>query len=74
MHPSAQEMLYALDGNLVVEVEGRGTSGVKLGEAAIIPGDVPHLARNQDASATVRALVVHTRGAKDQPLVVPVRR
>lgn len=25
MHPSAQEMLYALDGNLVVEVDGRGT-------------------------------------------------
>jgi quercetin dioxygenase-like cupin family protein len=74
MHPSAQEMLYALDGNLVVEVEGRGTSGVKPGEAAIIPGDIPHLARNESASATVKALVVHTRGAKDKPFVVAVKR
>jgi quercetin dioxygenase-like cupin family protein len=74
MHPSAQETLYALDGNLVVEVEGRGASGVKLGEAAIIPGDIPHLARNESASATVKALVVHTRGMKDKPFVVPVRK
>jgi quercetin dioxygenase-like cupin family protein len=73
MHPSAQEMLYALDGNLVVEIEGRGSAMVKLGEASIIPGDIPHLARN-DTSATVKALVLHTRGAKDKPFVVPVRR
>jgi quercetin dioxygenase-like cupin family protein len=74
MHPSAQETLYNLDGNVVVEVEGRGTSIVKLGEASIIPGDIPHLARNESASATVKALIVHTRGVKDKPFVVPVRR
>src|SRR5713226_8560180 len=28
MHPSAQETLYTLEGNLVVEVEGRGLSAV----------------------------------------------
>src|SRR5262245_64166583 len=54
MHPSAQETLYALDGNLVVEIDGRGTAGVKLGEASIIPGDIPHLARNE-SSAIVKA-------------------
>src|SRR4051812_1488100 len=36
MHPSAQETLYALDGNVLVEVEGRGTVNIKLGEASII--------------------------------------
>ena len=74
MHPSAQETLYALDGNVVVEVEGRGMTTVKLGEAYIIPGDIPHLARNDSTSAGVKALVVHTRGAKDKPFVVPVKR
>jgi quercetin dioxygenase-like cupin family protein len=74
MHPSAQEMLYALDGNLIVEVEGRGMASVRLGEAYIIPGDIPHLARNESTSASVKALVVHTRGAKDKPFVVPVRK
>ena len=73
MHPSAQETLYALDGNLVVEVEGRGAVNVKLGEASIIPGDIPHLARNE-SNAIVKALVVHTRGVKDKPFVVPVKR
>jgi len=73
MHPSAQETLYALDGNLVVEVEGRGTATIKLGEASIIPGDIPHLARNE-TNATVQSVVVHTRGMKDKPFVVPVRR
>jgi quercetin dioxygenase-like cupin family protein len=74
MHPSAQEALYALEGNLIVEVEGRGTTAVKLGEAYIIPGDIPHLAKNDSTSAGAKALTVHTRGVKDKPFVVPVRR
>ena len=73
MHPSAQEMLYALDGSLIVEIEGRGTTTVKLGEASIIPGDIPHLARNE-SNAMVKALVVHTRAAKDKPFVVPIKK
>jgi quercetin dioxygenase-like cupin family protein len=74
MHPSAQETLYALEGNLVVEVEGRGMAGIKPGEAYIIPGDIPHLARNDSTNAGAKALVVHSRGAKDKPFVVAVRR
>src|SRR5262245_47565811 len=71
MHPSAQEILYALEGNLTVEVEGRGRSAVKIGEAAIIPADLVHLARNDSGQVPAKALVVHSRGAKDKPFVVP---
>src|SRR5882724_2129083 len=74
MHPSAQETLYALDGNIIVEVEGRGMTNVKSGEAYIIPGDIPHLARNESTGSSVKALVVHTRGVKDKPFVVAVKR
>ena len=74
MHPSAQETLYALEGNFTIEVEGRGLAGMKLGEAFIIPADVPHLARNDSAQAPAKALAVHSRGAKDKPFVVPVKR
>jgi len=74
MHPSAQETLYALDGNFTVEVEGRGLAGMKLGEAFIIPADVPHLARNDSAQAAAKVLAVHSRGVKDKPFVVPVKR
>jgi quercetin dioxygenase-like cupin family protein len=74
MHPGAQEIFYALEGNLIVEIEGQGMMTVKAGECSIIPADIPHLARNDGASAAARALVVHSRSAKDKPLVVPVRR
>src|SRR5438874_13731438 len=36
MHPGAQELIYVLDGNLVVEVEGRGASEVKAGALILI--------------------------------------
>jgi quercetin dioxygenase-like cupin family protein len=74
MHPGAQETLYALEGNFTVEVEGRGLSGMKLGEAFIIPADVPHLARNDSTQTPAKALAVHSRGARDKPFVVPVKR
>ncbi|MFL5059600.1 MAG: cupin domain-containing protein [Xanthobacteraceae bacterium] len=74
MHPGAQEILYTLDGTLIVEIEGQGMTTVKAGECSIIPADIPHLARNDSASAAAKALVVHSRSAKDKPLVVPVKR
>jgi quercetin dioxygenase-like cupin family protein len=74
MHPSAQETLYALEGNFTIEVEGRGLAGMKLSEAFIIPADVPHLARNDSTQGSAKALAVHSRGAKDKPFVVPVKR
>ena len=74
MHPAAQEILYTLEGTLVVEIKGQGTTAVKAGECSIIPADIPHLARNDSTGATAKALVVHSRSAKDKPLVVPVKR
>src|SRR5262245_22526943 len=74
MHPGAQEILYTLDGALIVEVEGQAPVTVKSGECSIIPADLPHLARNESTSAAAKAVVVHSRSAKDKPLVVPVKR
>jgi quercetin dioxygenase-like cupin family protein len=74
MHPGAQEILYALEGNLVVEVEGQPAATIRAGECSVIPADLPHLARNDSGSASAKALVVHSRSAKDKPLVVPVKR
>ena len=73
MHPGAQEVIYVLDGNLVVEVEGRGTSEVKTGEIVLIPAEIPHLARN-DSNAMARALVTHSRADKEKPLIVVLKR
>src|ERR1043166_5775760 len=46
MHPGAQEIIFVLEGNLVVEMEGQGLKTASAGEIALIPAEIPHLARN----------------------------
>jgi len=73
MHPGAQEILFVIEGNLTVEIEGSGMSILKAGEIALIPAETPHLARN-DSASPARALVTHSRADKDKPFVVAVKR
>jgi hypothetical protein len=47
---------------------------LKPGEAGIIAADLVHLARNENIGVSVRALVVHSRAAKDKPLIVVVKK
>jgi len=74
MHPGAQELLHVIEGNLIVEIEGGGTTLLKTGEAGIIAADLVHLARNENTAVSVKALVVHSRAAKDKPLIVVVKK
>lgn len=74
MHPGAQELLHVLEGSVTVEIEGQGATLLKTGEAGIVPAELVHLARNESASTTARALVVHSRAAKDKPLIVVVKK
>jgi quercetin dioxygenase-like cupin family protein len=74
MHPGAQELLHVIEGSLVVEIEGGGTTLLKADEAAIIAADIVHLARNENTGASAKALVVHSRAAKDKPLMVVVKK
>jgi quercetin dioxygenase-like cupin family protein len=74
MHPGAQELLYVIEGNLTVEIEASGTTLLKTGEAGTIAADLVHLARNENTSESVKALVMHSRAAKDKPLIVVVKK
>jgi quercetin dioxygenase-like cupin family protein len=74
MHPGAQELLHVIEGSLTVEIEGQGATLLKAGEAGIIPAELVHLARNDSAGASAKALVVHSRAAKDKPLIVVVKK
>ena len=74
VHPGAQELLHVIEGSLIVEVEGKGSNILKAGEAGIIPAELVHLARNDSASTTGKALAVHSRAAKDKPLIVVVKK
>src|SRR5260370_18031400 len=73
MHPGAQELLHVIEGSLVVEIEGSGTTLLKTGEAGIIGADLVHLARNENTSASAKALVAHSRAAKHKPVIVLVK-
>jgi quercetin dioxygenase-like cupin family protein len=70
MHPGAQELMHVIEGNLIVEIEGGETTLIKTGEAAIIAADLVHLVRNENTGVSVKALLVHSRAAKDEPLIV----
>jgi quercetin dioxygenase-like cupin family protein len=73
MHPDAQEILFIIEGNLTVEIEGQGSRVLKTGEIALMPANIAHLARN-DSSGGARALVTHSRADKEKPFVVAVKR
>jgi quercetin dioxygenase-like cupin family protein len=70
MHPGAQEIIFVLDGELAVEIEGQRTKAVKVGEVILIPAEIPHLAKNGSANAMARALVTHSRADKDKPFLI----
>jgi quercetin dioxygenase-like cupin family protein len=74
MHPGAQEILFIVDGTLVVEVDGEGSAEVTSGATALIPAETPHLVRNDSNQATARALVIHSRADKEKPFLVALKK
>lgn len=73
MHPGAQEIIFVIEGNLTVEIEGQGTKQVNAGGIVLIAAETAHLARN-DSAAVARALVIHSRADKDKAFVVELKR
>jgi quercetin dioxygenase-like cupin family protein len=74
MHPGAQEIVFVLDGNLVVEVEGEESKEVASGGIALIPAETPHLVRNDRAQTVARALVTHSRADQEKPFLVVLKK
>jgi quercetin dioxygenase-like cupin family protein len=74
MHPGAQEIIFIIDGKLVVEVEGEGLKEVTSGATALISAETPHLVRNDSTQATARALVIHSRADKEKPFLVALKK
>ena len=74
MHPGAQEIVFVIEGTLVVEVDGEASREINTGAVALIPAEIPHLVRNEGAQMSARALVTHSRSDKEQPFVITVKR
>jgi quercetin dioxygenase-like cupin family protein len=73
MHPGAQEIVFVLDGALIVDVDGEAPRQVDAGAVALIPAEIPHLVRNDDARTPARALVTHSRSDKEKPFVITLK-
>jgi|GraSoi_2013_40cm_1033754.scaffolds.fasta_scaffold07920_1 quercetin dioxygenase-like cupin family protein len=74
MHPGAQEIIFVLEGNLAVEVEGQGSMEVNAGGIALISAETPHLVRNDSTRTTAKAVVTHSRAKKEKPFLVVLRK
>jgi len=74
MHPGAQEILYLVEGNLTVEVEGQEAKTISAGDIVLTPAEVPHSVRNAGTSVTAKGVVMHSRADKQKPLLVTVKR
>jgi quercetin dioxygenase-like cupin family protein len=74
LHPGAQEIIFVIDGDLVVEMEGEGSKEISRGEIALIPAETPHLVRNDRRQAMAKALVIHSRADKQKPVLVVLKK
>lgn len=55
MHPGAQEIIFVIDGRLVVEVDGERSKQLVAGGIALISAETAHLVRNESAQMAARA-------------------
>jgi quercetin dioxygenase-like cupin family protein len=73
LHPGAQEVIFVLDGNLVVEIDGKEPKEITAGGIALISAETPHLVRNE-RQARASALVTHSRADKNKPFLVVMKK
>jgi quercetin dioxygenase-like cupin family protein len=74
VHPGAQELVFGLQGNLTLEIEGLGVKSINAGETGIIPANIPHTVRNHATAEPAKILVVYSRSDKSKPLRVDVNK
>ena len=74
MHPGAQEVVFVLDGGVVVEVEGEEPKELGPDGIALIAAETPHLVRNISVTTVARAVNVYSRADKQKPFLVVLKR
>src|SRR6516165_8035664 len=74
MHPGAQEIVFVLDGGVIVEVEGEGSKELGPGGIALIAAETPHLVRNDSVTTAAKTLVVYSRADKQKPFLVVLNK
>jgi len=72
---SGNEIVYVLDGSLILEVQGKPAATLKVGEAFTTAAGEVHNVKNASASAPAKALAFYIakKGARLEDLAVPVK-
>jgi quercetin dioxygenase-like cupin family protein len=70
-HPAAQEVVFGMDGGLMIDVEGEGKKIIKAGDVLVIPTSVVHFPHAEGTSAKV--LAIHSITDKSKPFRVDAK-
>jgi quercetin dioxygenase-like cupin family protein len=73
-HPGAQELVFGIEGRLMVEADGQPLTTINVGDIGVIPADVFHSVRNESTSVMGKIVVVYSRSDKAKPLIVLARK
>ena len=74
VHPGAQELVFGLQGKLLLEIDRQGAKSIGVGESGLVPAGVAHTVRNETAEEPAKILVVYSRSDKNSPIRVDVNR
>jgi len=74
VHPGAQELVFGLQGKLLLEIDRQGAKSIGVGESGLVPADVAHTVRNETSEEPAKILVVYSRSDKNSPIRVDVNR
>jgi len=72
---SGNEIVYVLDGSLILEVQGKPPATLKVGEAFTTAAGEVHNVKNASASASAKALAFYIakKGARLEDLAAPTK-
>jgi quercetin dioxygenase-like cupin family protein len=68
-HPAAQEIVFGLDGSLIIEVDPAAVTTIEAGDVLLIPAGTLHKPR-PDASRPARVLFIHSITDKTKPFLL----
>ena len=71
IHPDGHEIIYVLEGETVLEIDGQPPRSAKAGEVLHVPPNIPHGGGNSSATAPLKLLVIRIKD-KNKPILVPV--
>jgi quercetin dioxygenase-like cupin family protein len=69
VHPDGHEIIYVLEGETFLEMEGQQPRSAKAGQVLHVPPNIPHGGGNSSATAPLKLLVIRIKD-RSKPIMV----